>query len=260
MLMKSIPLNQRKISIVYEAFITALAVASIILLAVPFLVSLSAETENIFDILDTCILVVFIIDYVVRFMMAVKKFEFFKKNIPDLISIIPFSQIFRAFRIVRIVRVFRLLKAGRIFVLFGKIGSRSKALFKTNNLNYVLYITLGLILLGAFGVCFAENKPFGDALWWSFVTVTTVGYGDISPSSTAGRFIAVVLMITGIGFISTLTSAIATYFLKPAPKAKSSVRQDVIETIKLRLDDVDSLDDDDIENIHNILLQLKKTK
>ena len=53
---------------------------------------------------------------------------------------------------------------------------------------------------------------FGDALWWSIVTCTTVGYGDISPSTTVGRVVAVILMLFGIGLIGMLTGAITTFF------------------------------------------------
>ena len=60
---------------------------------------------------------------------------------------------------------------------------------------------------------YAEGKNFFDALWWAIVTVTTVGYGDISPATGIGRVMAIVRMIFGIGFISMLTGTI-TFFCK----------------------------------------------
>ncbi len=56
-----------------------------------------------------------------------------------------------------------------------------------------------------------EKMTFPDALWWSYVTATTVGYGDLSPVSTGGRIIASLLMLTGIGFLSLLTGTIASF-------------------------------------------------
>ena len=53
-----------------------------------------------------------------------------------------------------------------------------------------------------------------DGVWWSVVTVTTVGYGDLYPTSVQGRLIGIVLMFTGIGFLSLLTAAIASRFVR----------------------------------------------
>ena len=59
-----------------------------------------------------------------------------------------------------------------------------------------------------------EGMKFQDALWWSFVTTTTVGYGDLSPATSAGRIVASFLMLVGIGLIGSLTSTITSFFLQ----------------------------------------------
>jgi voltage-gated potassium channel len=69
--------------------------------------------------------------------------------------------------------------------------------------------------LAIYGAEHGHNKSIesiGDAFWWSIVTATTVGYGDISPTTTEGRLIAIVLMLVGIGFISIFTATIASFF------------------------------------------------
>ena len=53
-----------------------------------------------------------------------------------------------------------------------------------------------------------------DGVWWSVVTVTTVGYGDIVPHTVAGRLIGILVMLLGIGFLSILTATVASYFVK----------------------------------------------
>lgn len=75
---------------------------------------------------------------------------------------------------------------------------------------------------------------FGDALWWSIVTVTTVGYGDQYPVSPGGRGVAVVLMLVGIGLIGVLTATVASYFVADKAeqdKAELNERLDRIEAL-----------------------------
>jgi voltage-gated potassium channel len=94
------------------------------------------------------------------------------------------------------------------------------------------------VLCGASGIYFFERarnptiNSFGDALWWSVVTATTVGYGDVSPISTEGRLIAVVLMLTGIGVIGVFTASVASLFFEQdqaAPERDVHERLDAIE-------------------------------
>jgi voltage-gated potassium channel len=66
----------------------------------------------------------------------------------------------------------------------------------------------------------AHIQSFGDALWWSMVTVTTVGYGDIFPVTAEGRFVGTFLIFTGIGLFSTLTALIASWVMKDNASTK----------------------------------------
>lgn len=59
----------------------------------------------------------------------------------------------------------------------------------------------------------SEKVDFATALWWSITTATTVGYGDISPTTSMGKLAAVMVMIIGIGFIGMLTSSISSFFI-----------------------------------------------
>lgn len=63
---------------------------------------------------------------------------------------------------------------------------------------------------GTFGLAYFESIPLGNALWWSLVTITTVGYGDISPVTLGGRFVGAVTMLAGIGLLGVLTASIAS--------------------------------------------------
>ena len=103
-----------------------------------------------------------------------------------------------------------------------------------------------------------EGISIGDALWWSFVTFTTVGYGDVVLKTQLGRSIAVILMVFGVGFIGITSTSIALRVLNGGKKEKDkSYKNKVLEGIKLMLDNYDSLSDEDIDNIVKILKSLR---
>ena len=99
------------------------------------------------------------------------------------------------------------------FVFFRKyIGFMRK-----ENLGRLVIVTFFILAVGTLGMAVFERenvKSIGDAVWWSFVTITTVGYGDLYPQSTGGRIIGVVVMIFGIGFLGMFTATIASAFVE----------------------------------------------
>ena len=89
------------------------------------------------------------------------------------------------------------------------------AFLRRENLFRLMGVIVVLVLVGAAGLTyFEENRPFHDALWWAIVTLTTVGFGDISPETFGGRLIGVVLMFFGIGVLGTFTATIAGAFVE----------------------------------------------
>jgi voltage-gated potassium channel len=86
---------------------------------------------------------------------------------------------------------------------------------RRENLHSVAIVLLVLIFMASSAFSFFEKKlGFFDAFWWSVVTVTTVGYGDISPATLGGRIVGMVLMMVGIGFLGVLTATIAGVFIE----------------------------------------------
>ena len=214
--------------------------------------------------IDNIISVIFIIDYVIRFITSKKKNDFVKNNILDLIAIIPFTSLFKIFRIFKVLKVLRILKflrLARLSAYFARFFKRAKFFFNVNGLKYMVFASLSCIIAGGIAIHFVEGMSFFDGLWWSFVTATTVGYGDISPATPAGRVIAALLMIVGIGLIGSLTSTLtALFFQSHEETTRKSAQDEILKTIQNQLDDFNDLSDDDINSICTTLKSLHEQK
>lgn len=173
------------------------------------------------------------------------KWEYIKKNPFDIIAILPLDSIFRIARIARAIRIIR------VFSIVSKSFKPVLDIFNTNGLNKVVTVTISLIFISSVPIYYFEPNilTFEDALWWSVVTATTVGYGDISPETGLGRLIAIILMLFGIGLIGMLTGSIATYFIGEN-KQTENVN---VEYIKKQLDRYDELNEEEMKIMINIL-------
>lgn len=220
----------KKLVVTYEILMFILVVISLFF----------AFSENkTFINYDRIIWIIFVLDYFVRFSRSENKWIYVKKHPLELVAIIPFDSIFRAARFVRIFRVIRLLGIGSHFL------KPIYSILKTNGLDKLLTITIIMLFLIPIPIIFVEPSinTFSDALWWAIVTTTTVGYGDISPTTPIGRVLAIILMLVGIGIIGTLTSSITSYFNK---ENEISHEKKVLQIVQ-SIENVDNLTDADLE-------------
>lgn len=227
-----------KKEILYEIAFSVLSVIAVTIAVLDISEKISLTKDNLYFYIDLSITIIFIFDYFIRLILSGNKKTFVKQNIPDLIAMIPFNAL-KVFRLVKIIKIIKILKFVRLFGVSAKFYKSAKRFLHTNGLIYILFFTLIIILFGAIGIYFTEKNitvdSLPDAVWWSFVTATTVGYGDIAPSTVIGRIIAVILMLVGIGAIGMLTGTIATYFISKRTMVNESnpIAQSIMKSTDL---------------------------
>ncbi len=251
----------RKQKIIYEIIFTILALITVIITIFDLLEKINLETNLTLYYIDATIFVIFVIDYFVRLFIAEDKKIFFKQNIPDLIAIIPFSSLFKVFRISKLFRLTKLTKTFRLFALGSRLNKKIIKILKTNGLDYTLYFAIIVILLGTLGIYYTEYgitiHNFQDAFWFSFVTTTTVGYGDITPQTSLGRIIAGFLMLTGIGTIGMLTASISTFFINTPKIIRKKANHNLIDKL---VNECKYLDTENIKSVLDYVEYLKHKK
>lgn len=234
---RSSPLKRRIFEFVYsprvEIAIFFLIVISILLLIVevslPTTGSVSwlgempiKQAGRLFFWVDFGFSMIFLVEYLIKLWIAPRKWYFVKTNWIDLLAIFPVLRIFRIGRAVRLLRLLRLLRLMRIGQLMQqRVSGLSDELQRRSaeNLIIIVYLLFSLIF-GTIGVMVFEKghndgfQTLGDGLWWCVVTLTTVGYGDISPQTTGGKVVAVIIMFIGLSFYALLTGLLSTIIIE----------------------------------------------
>ncbi len=201
----------------FQIFILLLSIYVLIALFVIAAFPLSPDIIELIHMADNVICVFFLIDFVIRFRAAKNKWAFMKWGWIDLLSSIPMLNTFRAGRIFRVIRVLMILRAVRSSRVILRFIFRDRM---QGTFALVSVVSIVVVIVGAIAILiFEKNVPNSnihnaqDALWWAFVTITTVGYGDYFPITLEGRVVAAILMIAGVGLFGTFTGFIATWFV-----------------------------------------------
>jgi voltage-gated potassium channel len=135
----------------------------------------------------------------------------------DLVSSIPAIGVLRAGRVFRLLRLLRILRAVRSTKLLIAYTFQNR---KRGTFSAVAVISVLLVIFSSIAILNVETAPESniktaeDAIWWAFVTITTVGYGDRFPVTTEGRIIAALLMTAGVGLFGTFTGFVASWFME----------------------------------------------
>ena len=204
----------------FDFFIQFLIILSLVTFSIDTLPDLSDDTKTLLNYIEYFTIGVFTIEYLLRLYVAHLKLAFIFSfyGLLDLMAILPFYiaagvdlRSARAFRLLRLIRVLKLLR-------YGHALWRLKRAFSMVKDEIMLFFVVILILLffTAVGIYHFENpaqpEAFAsifDSLWWSVVTLTTVGYGDTYPITIGGRVFTFFILLIGLAVMAIPTGLIA---------------------------------------------------
>jgi voltage-gated potassium channel len=204
----------------YEIFIGMISILSIVNLVLIYAFLPDENLQKILQIMNGLLSAIFIADFIYRIWTAPSKSGYFFRDYgwADLLASVPLPQL-------KILRVFRLLRVYRLLNELGP-GNVVRSLVK-DRAGSALYTLLmaGILVLefGSLGILRIEQYAKGanittasDAIWYTIVTISTVGYGDQYPVTDPGRFLGALIIVVGVGIFGTFTGYLANFFLTPS--------------------------------------------
>ena len=243
---KKVSLRRKLYSVIFEAetpagrtfdiMLLLLILSSVVVVSLESVVALQRKYLPIFQGLEWGFTVLFTMEYLLRIYSSQRPlryiFSFF--GIIDFLAILPsyLSLFIAGWQYLLVIRVFRLLRIARIFKLTRFVNEGqvlTKALHASlTKISVFLGVVLLLVIVVGTVMYVVEGRQSGftsipTSVYWAIVTLTTVGYGDISPATPLGQFLASCLMITGYGIIAVPTGIVSVE-LSRADKMDATLR------------------------------------
>lgn len=216
-----------------DAPLLALAIGSLpILLLEIRRDSLPGGDRTFIQALNVIVFVAFALDYLVELVLAADRRQYVRGEWTSLlivvaqgVAIVPAWGPLGVLRILRIGRVWRSVAVvGRAVAIGGAAAKEGRQLLRRQPARLAIAVTALTWISSAVAYSFAENvgvdgvvgksRSFFDALWWSATTIATVGYGDIAPVTVAGRLVAMLNMVVGIGAFAIVTGKFAEFLVR----------------------------------------------
>ncbi len=215
--------------ITYELFILVVSIYSLSIVAVYYLLPLSAPVDQVLSIMDTLAALVFLGDFLFRLVNVTHKVRYFVTGgFLDLLSATPGFLVLRLFRLPRMVVTARQIKRQAPQA----VQDEARARLGESTLLFTVLVVLLVVTLGAIAVVAVENRSINaniktgeEAIWWAIVTISTVGYGDYFPVTNPGRALGALMMVVGVSLFSVLTSYIASTVISSRQGVKDELTQ-----------------------------------
>jgi len=204
----------------YEIFIGMLSLLSIFNLLMLYAFLSDQNLSEIIQAMNALLSAIFMGDFIYRLVTASSKSSYFFGQFgwADLMASIPLPQ-FKILRVFRLFRVYRLMKElGVRTIARSLVKDRAGSALYTLLLAGILVLEFGSLTM----LRFEQYAPDGnitsasDALWYTIVTISTVGYGDRYATTNAGRLVGALIIVVGVGIFGTFTGYLANFFLSPS--------------------------------------------
>lgn len=203
----------------YQFAMLVLSLYALGVLAAQSVLRFSPGTQVILDYADYCVCAIFFADFLISLGRAENRWRYLRTwGWLDLLSSIPAIDLVRWGRVGRILRVFLVLRGLRATKLVAGlvVEHRAENAFLAASLVALLLVVFCSVAILQFETTPESNiRTPEEALWWAFVTITTVGYGDRYPVTGEGRVVAAILMVAGVGLFGTLSGFLAAWFVGP---------------------------------------------
>jgi voltage-gated potassium channel len=242
------PLREKLHEIIFEAdtpagrafdlALLALIVLSIFLVMLESMTSFQARHGQLLLVLEWITTILFTIEYLLRLYCVHRPWHYARSffGIIDLLAILPTylalffggAQAFLVIRALRLMRIFRILKLGQ-FLSEGRYIVTAMRASLTKITIFIFFVIILVTILGAMMYLIegGSNSGFSSipkSIYWAIVTLTTVGYGDITPSTAVGQMLSAVVMLLGYAIIAVPTGIVTGEFIKSARKTATNTR------------------------------------
>ncbi len=232
-----------------------LSLVSVVLVLVLAFGRLNPQTRELLLFIDTSICIIFLSNFFIGMVRARDKWFYFKHHWIDFVASIPAIEPLRVMRLFQILRVVRLIRVTRSLII-PLLRQRKQTTIASLLLALVLILSLSsmLILIVESGVEGANIQTAQDAVWWTLVTISTVGYGDFYPVTTAGHVVGTIVIVCGVSFFGVISGYMASVFVAPEQQENAKEQQkemrNEVENVLKRME----------ENQNRILAELDEVK
>ncbi len=207
-----------------DLIVSILIIYFVISYAVQLFCPLDAEVRHLLVIYDFGACIYFLIDWFMRFSRSENRPRFAWRNSLDFIVSLPIVELFHYIGFLKILQIARLVRLFKLFTSLSRVRSAKKLGVAQIMKMLAPLLFVVLMIISPILVLLFERNSGGsidtavDAIWWTYCTISTIGYGDLFPITIAGRAVAVVVSVGGIAIFGMISAILVNLILKKVQK------------------------------------------